>query len=193
MLAAAHLTIAVREAVTQRAGTAGRHRRANRGDAELAQRHSRPCAAVDRAARSVVAEAGRDRWTTSARGRARSRRRRETTIEFTRRWRQRAGGRHARSAAARSSARRRRWGSSAARLPSGAGHDAQNMALLGPMGMIFVPSVGGISHSPKELTHWDDCARGADVLLRDDSRDGSPVMGRPEGRPLQWTLVGVGL
>jgi len=52
------------------------------------------------------------------------------------------------------------------RLPSGAGHDAQMMALLGPMGMIFVPSVGGISHSPKELTHWDDCARGADVLLR---------------------------
>jgi N-carbamoyl-L-amino-acid hydrolase len=40
------------------------------------------------------------------------------------------------------------------------------MALLGPMGMIFVPSVGGISHAPQELTHWDDCARGADVLLR---------------------------
>ena len=39
------------------------------------------------------------------------------------------------------------------------------MALLGPMGMIFVPSVGGVSHSPKELTHWEDCARGADVLL----------------------------
>ena len=52
------------------------------------------------------------------------------------------------------------------RLPSGAGHDAQMMALLGPMGMIFVPSVGGVSHSPRELTHWEDCARGADVLLR---------------------------
>ncbi len=51
------------------------------------------------------------------------------------------------------------------RLPSGAGHDAQMMATLGPMGMIFVPSVGGISHSPQELTRWDDCARGADVLL----------------------------
>src|SRR5262249_12801569 len=51
------------------------------------------------------------------------------------------------------------------RLPSGAGHDAQNMALIGPMGMIFVPSVGGISHSPDELTSWDGCARGADVLL----------------------------
>ena len=52
------------------------------------------------------------------------------------------------------------------RLSSGAGHDAQMMALLGPMGMIFVPSVGGVSHSPKELTYWEDCARGADVLLR---------------------------
>ena len=52
------------------------------------------------------------------------------------------------------------------RMPSGAGHDAQMMAQLGPMGMIFVPSVGGISHSPKELTHWQDCANGANVLLR---------------------------
>ena len=51
------------------------------------------------------------------------------------------------------------------RLPSGAGHDAQMAARLGPMGMIFVPSVGGISHSPQELTRWEDCARGADVLL----------------------------
>jgi N-carbamoyl-L-amino-acid hydrolase len=51
------------------------------------------------------------------------------------------------------------------RMPSGAGHDAQIMAQLSPMGMVFVPSVGGISHSPRELTHWDDCARGADVLL----------------------------
>jgi N-carbamoyl-L-amino-acid hydrolase len=38
------------------------------------------------------------------------------------------------------------------------------MAQLGPMGMIFVPSVGGISHSPKELTRWEDCANGANVL-----------------------------
>jgi len=52
-----------------------------------------------------------------------------------------------------------------ARLPSGAGHDAQMMALLGPMGMIFVPSVLGISHSPRELSRFADCARGADVLL----------------------------
>jgi N-carbamoyl-L-amino-acid hydrolase len=51
------------------------------------------------------------------------------------------------------------------RLPSGAGHDAQMISRLCPMGMIFVPSVGGISHSPRELTTWDDCARGANVLL----------------------------
>jgi beta-ureidopropionase / N-carbamoyl-L-amino-acid hydrolase len=51
------------------------------------------------------------------------------------------------------------------RLPSGAGHDAQMMAQLGPIGMIFVPSVGGLSHSPKELTRWPDCANGANVLL----------------------------
>lgn len=52
------------------------------------------------------------------------------------------------------------------RLPSGAGHDAQWMARLAPIGMIFVPSIGGISHSPKELTSWQDCANGANVLLQ---------------------------
>jgi N-carbamoyl-L-amino-acid hydrolase len=55
---------------------------------------------------------------------------------------------------------------STVRMPSGAGHDAQMMAQLTPMGMIFVPSVGGISHSPKELTQWEDCANGANVLLQ---------------------------
>ena len=50
-------------------------------------------------------------------------------------------------------------------LPSGAGHDAQDMARLVPTGMIFVPSVAGISHSPKEFTHAKDMANGATVLL----------------------------
>jgi N-carbamoyl-L-amino-acid hydrolase len=54
---------------------------------------------------------------------------------------------------------------SSTRLPSGAGHDAQMMAQLTPMGMIFVPSIGGVSHSPKELTPWGDCVNGANVLL----------------------------
>ena len=58
-----------------------------------------------------------------------------------------------------------RLGQRSMRLPSGAGHDAQMMAKLGPMGMIFVPSVDGISHAPKEFSRWDDCARGANVLL----------------------------
>jgi N-carbamoyl-L-amino-acid hydrolase len=52
------------------------------------------------------------------------------------------------------------------RLPSGAGHDAQMMARLVPMGMIFVPSRAGISHSPHEFTQWENCANGANVLLR---------------------------
>jgi N-carbamoyl-L-amino-acid hydrolase len=51
------------------------------------------------------------------------------------------------------------------RLPSGAGQDAQMLAKVGSMGMIFVPSVDGISHSPKEFTRWEDCANGANVLL----------------------------
>ena len=50
-------------------------------------------------------------------------------------------------------------------MPSGAGHDAQAIATLGPMGMIFVPSVGGISHSPKEFTRAEDVTNGANVLL----------------------------
>jgi N-carbamoyl-L-amino-acid hydrolase len=58
-----------------------------------------------------------------------------------------------------------RLGFKTRRLPSGAGHDAQSMAHIGPMAMIFVPSVNGISHSPRELTRWEDCSNGAAVLL----------------------------
>ena len=50
-------------------------------------------------------------------------------------------------------------------MPSGAGHDAQDMARLGPVGMIFIPSVGGISHSPREFSRPEDIANGANVLL----------------------------
>jgi N-carbamoyl-L-amino-acid hydrolase len=49
-------------------------------------------------------------------------------------------------------------------LPSGAGHDAQNLARIAPMGMIFIPSVGGISHSPKEFSRPADIVNGANVL-----------------------------
>jgi N-carbamoyl-L-amino-acid hydrolase len=51
-------------------------------------------------------------------------------------------------------------------MQSGAGHDSQDMALIAPIGMIFVPSVGGISHSPKEFTKSIDMANGANVLLQ---------------------------
>jgi len=51
------------------------------------------------------------------------------------------------------------------RMPSGAGHDAQDLARITPTGMIFVPSVNGISHSPREFTSPEDMASGAQVLL----------------------------
>jgi N-carbamoyl-L-amino-acid hydrolase len=61
----------------------------------------------------------------------------------------------------------RALGYSTLRLPSGAGHDAQSLGRAGiRIGMIFVPSKGGISHSPRELTEWDDVTRGAEVLYR---------------------------
>ena len=51
------------------------------------------------------------------------------------------------------------------RMTSGAGHDAQMMARVCPAAMIFVPSVGGISHNPREHTPAPDLVAGADVLL----------------------------
>jgi N-carbamoyl-L-amino-acid hydrolase len=51
-------------------------------------------------------------------------------------------------------------------LPSGAGHDAQELARIAPVGMIFVPSRGGISHSPREFTRPEDVENGANVLLQ---------------------------
>jgi N-carbamoyl-L-amino-acid hydrolase len=51
-------------------------------------------------------------------------------------------------------------------LTSGAGHDGQSLADLCPVGMIFVPSVDGASHSPREFTKWGDCVNGANVLLQ---------------------------
>lgn len=52
------------------------------------------------------------------------------------------------------------------RMPSGAGHDAAVLAKYLRTGMIFVPSRGGISHSPREWTDKEACANGANVLLR---------------------------
>jgi len=56
-------------------------------------------------------------------------------------------------------------GLSVRRMPSGAGHDAQMLARVCPTGMVFVPSVKGISHNPAEHTEPADLVAGADVLL----------------------------
>jgi N-carbamoyl-L-amino-acid hydrolase len=52
------------------------------------------------------------------------------------------------------------------RMQSGAGHDAQEMAHIAPVAMIFIPSKGGISHSPKEFSTPTDMANGVNVLLQ---------------------------
>jgi len=56
-------------------------------------------------------------------------------------------------------------GHTVSRMPSGAGHDAQMLARVCPTGMVFVPSIAGISHNPAEATDRDDLGAGAAVLL----------------------------
>lgn len=57
------------------------------------------------------------------------------------------------------------FGYTAHRMFSGAGHDAQYMASMVPSAMIFVPSIQGKSHCEEEKTTFEDCAKGADILL----------------------------
>lgn len=57
-------------------------------------------------------------------------------------------------------------GLSALDMGSGAGHDSMSLAQVTRAGMIFVPSVRGVSHSPEEKTEWRDVKNGADVLLQ---------------------------
>jgi beta-ureidopropionase / N-carbamoyl-L-amino-acid hydrolase len=74
-------------------------------------------------------------------------------------------------------------------LPSGAGHDAQMVADIAPIGMIFVPSRGGVSHVPEEDTADDDLVAGARVLLRTVLR----IAGRSteeSGRPVGYSVDG---
>ncbi|WP_018130494.1 Zn-dependent hydrolase [Effusibacillus pohliae] len=52
------------------------------------------------------------------------------------------------------------------RLPSGAGHDANQIARIAPIGMIFVPSKDGRSHCPEEWTDYKDVALGIEALAR---------------------------
>jgi N-carbamoyl-L-amino-acid hydrolase len=78
------------------------------------------------------------------------------------------------SAAAPTDERFRKWVEDAAkglglahrRMPSGAGHDAQAVAQFAPVGMIFIPSIGGISHHPREYSRPEDVEAGVNVLLR---------------------------
>ena len=58
----------------------------------------------------------------------------------------------------------RRLGYAFQRMPSGAGHDAMNMARIASAGMIFIPCRGGISHNPDEYASPEDIVRGMDVL-----------------------------
>ncbi len=49
---------------------------------------------------------------------------------------------------------------------SGATHDTVNVAQVTDSLLLFAPSVGGVSHSPREWTRWEDCARAAETLAR---------------------------
>jgi N-carbamoyl-L-amino-acid hydrolase len=51
------------------------------------------------------------------------------------------------------------------KMTSGAGHDAQIVAAVAESGMIFIPCVDGISHSPQEMIEWSDLEKGANLLL----------------------------
>src|SRR5690606_15374828 len=50
-------------------------------------------------------------------------------------------------------------------MPSGAGHDAQFFTDITPTGLLFIPSVGGVSHAPDEWSHWHDVEKGCQVLF----------------------------
>lgn len=59
----------------------------------------------------------------------------------------------------------KKLGYSYKRMVSGAGHDAQFIASYIPTAMVFVPSINGKSHSEDELTTWEDCEKGVNVIL----------------------------
>ncbi|GAA0514049.1 N-carbamoyl-L-amino-acid hydrolase [Halorubrum aquaticum] len=66
----------------------------------------------------------------------------------------------------------------ATRLVSGAGHDASYLNRVCPTGMVFVPSVGGVSHTEDEFTEWDDVVTGVNVLL-------NAAVGKANERPAE--------
>ncbi len=69
------------------------------------------------------------------------------------------------------------------RMPSGAGHDVQFFCNHTKAGLIFVPSVGGVSHAPDEWTHWSDIERGGQLLfecVKDLACEAADVFGEAE-------------
>ncbi|MEI3607933.1 Zn-dependent hydrolase [Pseudogracilibacillus sp. SE30717A] len=67
------------------------------------------------------------------------------------------------------------------KMPSGAGHDAMNMATLYPTGMIFVPSENGLSHNPAEYTPIEQIVMGA-TILKEGITKAARVVNRGEQR-----------
>ena len=68
-------------------------------------------------------------------------------------------------------------------MPSWAGHDAKVLARIAPVGMLFVPSIGGISHAPDEATDPTDCAHAAALLLHAARRVDAALTPHPEVEP----------
>ena len=52
------------------------------------------------------------------------------------------------------------------KMPSGAGHDAMNISKIADTGMIFIPSINGISHNIAENSHFSDVITGCELLYR---------------------------
>jgi N-carbamoyl-L-amino-acid hydrolase len=89
-----------------------------------------------------------------------------TTIRFDRKANEVKPALTDRSVQARIETAAKSLGFSFKKMQSGAGHDAQEISTIAPVGMIFIPSVNGISHSPKEFSAPGDMANGVKVLLQ---------------------------
>jgi N-carbamoyl-L-amino-acid hydrolase len=88
-----------------------------------------------------------------------------TTIRFDRKANEVKPALTDRSVQARIETAAKSLGFSFKKMQSGAGHDAQEISTIAPVGMIFIPSANGISHSPKEFSTPGDMANGVKVLL----------------------------
>ena len=188
LLAAAHLTVAVRDAVTRvpgrQVGTVG-HIEATPNSPNVIPGFARISIELrDLSPRTLVT------MMDDIRARAREiAANTETTIEFTQTM-------EAAPAVATPEVQRaiesaaHAAGLQTTRLPSGAGHDAQMMALLGPMGMIFVPSVGGISHAPTGVDPLGRLRAGRRRVAAGRAGDGSGRLSRNLRHSLRSSIQG---